>query len=56
MNFALWGISIVPAWLVIGHFGAMSSQLDEYEASGAGEVTSESFLPGAHEKPLDAMD
>ena len=36
LNFALWGVSILPAWLVIRHFGVTSASSDD-EVSSTGK-------------------
>jgi hypothetical protein len=47
LNFGLWGIAILPAWLVLRHFGvgeesgAVESQITRNDDSGALQAGSE---------------
>ncbi|OIW24554.1 MFS general substrate transporter [Coniochaeta ligniaria NRRL 30616] len=43
LNFALWAVSIFPAWLVLRHFGAEGKQLEE------GQVTKSAQLAQSRE-------
>lgn len=36
MNFGLWGLAILPAWLVLRHFGTKTNQIED--AKGVSEV------------------
>lgn len=52
MNFALWAVSIVPAWLVIRHFGASENRTRVYEPARAENAAEESPCPRPPERTL----
>lgn len=40
MNFGIWGVSIIPAWMVLRHFGAQKEVVAENSGS-SGMLSSE---------------
>lgn len=38
MNFGLWAVAIAPAWLVLRHYGASESHVEEEDIQGAGQT------------------
>lgn len=41
MNFGIWGVSIIPAWMVLRHFGARKEVVAEESGGTSGVLSSE---------------
>lgn len=41
MNFGLWGISIIPAWMVLRHFGTRKEEVSGESSGSSGVMSSD---------------
>ncbi|KAK0388415.1 hypothetical protein NLU13_4659 [Sarocladium strictum] len=53
LNFGLWGVAILPAWLVLRHFGVTKAYIDEVEGEAPHEGHSETSSTTAETVQVD---
>lgn len=56
MNFGLWGVSIIPAWMVLRHFGARREVVAEESSNGSGVLSSQTDLNSEKQAGVRHLD